>query len=135
MANITGWGRSTWGDGAWGEATPDEKRCNLQFPGKTEKIELVGSYRLGISDFCKCFDMCGNVWEWCLDPCGAASDDPSNLRLHDPTHRRWLMGGAFNTPAWHSIAQYKLPSAPDVKSAAFGFRIVRAPEESLDGLR
>ena len=104
----TGW-RYPWGD------TFDPARCNFD----TLAPSSVQAYPQGASS-CGAFDMCGNVWEWCLDDYESGSID---LALATPL--RVVKGGSWWCPNPDLLEiPYYSAGYPEGWSHDWGFRIV-----------
>ena len=72
-------------------------------------------------------DMCGNTWDWTLNPESKQLDMSSDFALDDPRHKRVLRGGGawfFNEKL--ARATYRFGFHPsDGGSSYAGFRLVR----------
>jgi sulfatase modifying factor 1 len=99
----------------------DEVAWYDQNSGK--KLHEVGQKRsnqLGI------FDMCGNIWEWCLD---WFQRDINKTPLDgspcvEPSNDRVVRGGCFNNWAVHCTVMKRYEIFPDCKAGDVGFRLV-----------
>jgi formylglycine-generating enzyme required for sulfatase activity len=83
------------------------------------------------------YDMHGNVWEWCWDPCG---EDPSRLETTDehppdlePLYRT-VRGGSWGNKAGDLRASLRLKEMPSRRSANLGFRIARGLSGTAKGI-
>lgn len=101
-----------------GFANIDEKRSFVG-PHYLEQTTPVGMYPQGASEF-GVHDLCGNVWEWCLNH----YDDPSNLRYEgdDP---RVLKGGAYYYTHTDCHLRTRYLCDPSLRLRHRGFRIIR----------
>jgi len=78
----------------------------------------------GVSPF-GALDMCGNVWEWCLNEI----DNPRHTALSGDK-RRALRGGSWNTaPSVKCRMTYRASNEPSYRSDYMGFRVVLAHAE------
>jgi formylglycine-generating enzyme required for sulfatase activity len=74
------------------------------------------------------YDVCGNVWEWCLDYShddytGAPADGSA---WTDPTSSyRITRGGSWQLDANYCRSAYRNNESPASRAAWFGFRVVR----------
>ncbi len=73
------------------------------------------------------YNMCGNVWEWCLDRYhnnynGAPVDGSAWVDGDDA--RRLLRGGSWLNNARYCRSAYRDRYVPDSRSDTFGFRVV-----------
>jgi formylglycine-generating enzyme required for sulfatase activity len=92
------WQRAGQGDDGrlypWGNETPDETLCNWN--RNVDETTPVNAYPAGVSPY-GVWDMCGNVWEWCLTgwESGAATPDGREARL--------LRGGSWSSDSLLSL--------------------------------
>jgi len=107
----------------WGNQW-DASRCNISGRGTTP----VDQYPNGVSPY-GCYDMMGNVDEWCQDWFAkeyyqhSPSENPSGP---EKGSCRVLRGGSwFNRWFAHCASRY--PYAPDVRLTYVGFRVVASP--------
>ncbi len=115
----------------WGKAWDATKCSNATGGGNPlGKPSVVGSFPDGVSAT-GCFDMAGNVFQWCAD--WYAEHYYKNAPANNPTGPATgdfhvLRGGAWNydDPGFFRCA-FRLGMAPGFRSKAFGFRCVVIP--------
>ena len=107
-------------DYPWGEAMGYQNdyanTCDFMI-GKTSS---VAEFELGISPF-GCFDMSGNVWEWCVQ-----------LHSKGQVTQRIVRGGSWLNYMVHSKCTYRNTFGPDERYPATGFRCVSFPLTEVD---
>jgi formylglycine-generating enzyme required for sulfatase activity/energy-coupling factor transporter ATP-binding protein EcfA2 len=119
-----------WGDGA------DPDKANYEDTG-INTTSAVGCFPKGASPY-GCFDMAGNVWEWCRDWYGDYSigshSDPigshSNPIGPHSGADRVLRGGSCYDLAWYCRSAYRSRNAPDNRGSISGFRLVASPRSA-----
>jgi len=75
------------------------------------------------------YDMSGNVWEWCQDPCVELDDVPANgSAATRMSSERRLRGGCHHNWDLHCRVWWRYGIAPDAHDGCIGFRLVLAPE-------
>lgn len=108
-----------------GYANIDER--DEKFPiGPTflNSTTAVGLYPWGKSP-CGAMDMCGNVWEWCLND----ADDPDGTSMGDPSAGKELRGGSWNNYIHISFTHHRYSVGfrtpwPGYRNWRVGFRVV-----------
>jgi len=114
----------------WGGDPPGPTRANID--GVSATTTPVGSFAEGRNPY-GLDDMCGNVWEWCLD---AYEDgfyrtlpkdalDPVNTRAGGP---RVLRGGSFQSFAVMGRCAFRSSAPPDERRSDIGFRVAYQPD-------
>jgi formylglycine-generating enzyme required for sulfatase activity len=108
---------------AWGNEYPTpEHGCFASREGY-ETTAVAGSYPRGASPY-GCMDMCGGVWEWCLE----------DLDEEGETHL--LCGGCGMTEAERCTVTARAYSRPASKRVAYaGFRLLYLPGTMLESYR
>ncbi len=118
--------------GLWGRRYPwgndfDPARCNTREGKRSkDKTSKVDRYPDGISPY-GCFDMAGNVWEWCQDSYQrdfyreAAPDNPVCNR----GGMKVLRGGSWNTHRNNARCATRFRFFPDDRYDIIGFRCAR----------
>ena len=116
------WERAARGDDGrlypWGNDAPESKYAyfDKQDTGTTSQVNLRTA---GVSPY-GCYDMAGNVWEWCID----SFDDENDPHI--------LRGGSWQNPAEHLDCGVKTISSPPEKRRPYmGFRLLYFPEEKM----
>lgn len=114
------------GEYPWGAEAPGPNRANIG--GTRTSTTPIGSFAEGRNPF-GLHDMCGNVWEWCLDayedgfyrtlPKGALN--PVNTRF---TILRALRGGSYQSFAGQGRCAFRKGADPDERCNDIGFRVV-----------
>ncbi|WP_373282709.1 formylglycine-generating enzyme family protein [Planktothrix agardhii] len=93
-----------------------------------EKTTVVGSFPPNAFGL---YDMHGNLYEWCADPWhdnyNSAPTDGSVWESGGNTQYRVLRGGSWYLDPWYCRSAYRGRNGPDVRSGAFGFRVVSIP--------
>jgi formylglycine-generating enzyme required for sulfatase activity len=90
----------------------------------THKVGTKVKNELGI------FDMCGNVFEWCLDWYGDFYYEKSpliNPKGPDSGTARVVRGGSWNTKPHHCRVSFRHGTSPSNRSFDNGFRVVLSP--------
>jgi formylglycine-generating enzyme required for sulfatase activity len=108
-----------------GYANVDERdEHNPIGPTYLRSTTAVGLYPWGKSPY-GVMDMCGNVWEWCLND----ADDQEGLEMGNPHAGKQLRGGSWNNnidvaPNFHRYTDWMPPLKPTSRNWRFGFRLV-----------
>jgi len=90
----------------------DKEKCNSAVAG-IKHTTPVTLYPNGVSPY-GCYDMAGNVWEWCADRYDAEAEDSRVLRGSS-----W-----FHSPGVLRVSKRHRGAAVD-RSNEFGFRLVQ----------
>ena len=108
----------------WG-AKWDPQRANT-YESRLNRTTAVGMYPLGASAT-GVFDLCGNVWEWCLN--GNSNARRVELSGSEP---RAIRGGAW--AGYHEYARVNRPNflPPETQHDSLGFRVARSIVEGLE---
>jgi len=94
----------------WGEEF-DKNKCNGEESGIGHTTP-VSQYSNGVSPY-GCYDMAGNVWEWCVD----WNDEKSGQRL--------ICGGSWNFEPDFLRVSSRISYLTDDRSYGIGFRLVQ----------
>ncbi|MGN7611850.1 SUMF1/EgtB/PvdO family nonheme iron enzyme [Magnetococcales bacterium HHB-1] len=111
----------------WGDEEPGALRANINNVSPT--TTPAGSCPSGTNAF-GLEDMCGNVWEWCLDTWDAhfyerqITDGDENPENRGPGTVKSLRGGAFNSLSTTGRCAFRNNSEADLQRNSFGFRVV-----------
>lgn len=107
-------------DYPWGEAMGYQAGYANTCDFLTGKTNSVQEFEQGISPY-GCFDMAGNVWEWCYQP-------------HSSRHitQRVARGGSWFNYLIHSKCAYRNSFDPDEHNLAVGLRCVRGPFAEIE---
>ena len=95
----------------WGEEF-DQDLCNSSESGM-EHTTPVTQYPNGVSPY-DCYDMVGNVWEWCTRGYDEQKKDTRVVR-----------GGSWDASPGMLCVSYRDLGDPDVRFSALGFRLVQ----------
>ena len=109
----------------WGEQF-DKNLCN-SFEARLHRTSPVGIFPKGKSPY-GCFDMAGNVWEWCSDRYNkkySANSSDKNPKGPSDCADRVLRGGCWssNTRNCRSADHYR--NDPRNRDGSLGFRILQ----------
>ena len=110
----------------WGNAPVSAVRANIgRVSSATSPVDGCAS---GVNPF-GLFDMCGNVWEWCLDTWNPDYYSTLSANCKDPVCQiqgaeRVLRGGGFDSFAVQGRCSARFHALPDTRNHAFGFRLV-----------
>jgi serine/threonine-protein kinase len=107
-------------DYPWGEAMGYQNDYANTCDFVIGRTSSVTEFEQGISPF-GCFDMAGNVWEWCV-------------QLYSTRHvtQRVARGGSWLNYMVHSKCTYRNTFDPDERYPASGFRCVSLPLTLVD---
>ena len=101
--------------------------CNMNETGIND-IAAVGVFR-----HCETpnqvYDMCGNIWEWCLSDWHHSAITFQDSESEDVA--RVIRGGAYNSGRREMRCAYRHRLAPDGIISPIGFRIVRSEDNIL----
>jgi hypothetical protein len=115
----------------WGDDPPTCDRTNFQECGRAVRSVREGRGQgrtpAGIDD------LAGNVWEWCRDWAGGYTVQQQTDPLGPPTgSARVVRGGSFFNLPYDLRSVNRYSSAPDVRNAALGFRVVWSMADGTD---
>ncbi|MCA9071377.1 MAG: SUMF1/EgtB/PvdO family nonheme iron enzyme, partial [Planctomycetaceae bacterium] len=113
---------------------PDLLSTEANFAGVCGGTTPIGVFSESISPY-QCFDMVGNVSEWCWDTYDAKGyhNLPETNPRNESRGDRVVRGGSWRSEADHARCSNRYFYNPDRKSYGIGFRIVQiesAPTES-----
>lgn len=113
----------------WGNKLDHDKCCNV-WESKLKMTKPVGSYEKGVSPY-GCYEMAGNVWEWCSDyyDQNYYSVSPrKNPKGPEGGLQRVVRGGGFLYLGHYArcAARYRVPWY--ATSPQIGFRCAKTPE-------
>jgi serine/threonine protein kinase len=100
--------------------------CNIEnIIGETVAVE---SFQVGVSPY-GCYQMAGNVWEWCLDDFQPNFYGSREGRLDNPVALtdgdiKVLRGGSFNFVKSSARTSYRYYSRRNHRDSTIGFRVV-----------
>jgi len=97
----------------WGDGEPTTHLCN--FDDQVGHTTNVGTYPEGVSPY-GCYDMAGNVWEWC---------DGLHYEFFHRTARRVLRGGCWGSPPRDCRSASRFAVLPGMGFWNWGFRVAR----------
>jgi formylglycine-generating enzyme required for sulfatase activity/tRNA A-37 threonylcarbamoyl transferase component Bud32 len=114
----------------WGDEPPTVARANINNVSRTTSI--VGAYPEGSNQF-EIYDLCGNVWEWCLDVYEEkfyTNIQPGTVNpVNDPKNvpakaLRVLRGGSFQSFSVQGRCAFRFYAPPIESRNDIGFRLV-----------
>jgi formylglycine-generating enzyme required for sulfatase activity len=106
----------------WGDEFKEDA-CNFEqkYKGTTE----VGRFEKGRGPY-GCFDMAGNVWEWCADWYSSNEKNPNDpLKGPDKGEFRVLRGGSWVNNLTFMRCANRVRNLPISRDVSVGFRCVR----------
>lgn len=112
----------------WG-VTWDSTKCNGGVNGY-KKTTPVGSFQEDVSPY-GCYDMAGNVHQWCNDWYGedyynnSPASNPTGLSIPSDDKFRVLRGGCWGNIAYGCRTASRTGAAPSNKNNFTGFRVAR----------
>ncbi|NQE54391.1 Hercynine oxygenase [ANME-1 cluster archaeon GoMg3.2] len=108
----------------WGEDF-DKNLCNSR-ESELRRTSPVGIYPKGKSPY-GCFDMAGNVWEWCSDWYDNyyANSPDRNPKGPSSGADRVNRGGSCNDVTWDCRSAFRVLDVPRFRYGALGFRLLR----------
>lgn len=114
------------GDYPWGEAAPLPSQANID--GRLGATVPVDSYPSGRNAW-KLGDMCGNVWEWCLDEWNpeyyrALADDVQDPCIKTGSGVRVIRGGSFDSLVEMGRCSFRFRAPEGTARPDIGFRIL-----------
>ncbi len=105
----------------WGNE-PSTGMANIDYA--VGQISRVDQFAGGVSPF-GCFDMIGNIWEWCLDWYDEkyyAASPVENPQGPEMGEKKVIKGGAWDTMIYNTRNAFRFFAAPDTKDPKTGFR-------------
>lgn len=117
------WQWAAVGDSGWAYAYGSEfdpSKCNTKESG-IERTNRVTAYD-GVTTHSGAVDMCGNVWEWCLNEAA----DPYKVSIRGGENRA-LRGGSWNDAANKARATSRSNRSPRTRTFNIGFRVIATP--------
>lgn len=105
----------------------DKSKCNSRETG-LGRTSPVGIFPQGESPF-GCFDMAGNVWEWCSDWFGEEyykKSPAKNPKGPSIGSYRVFRGGSWYLPSGRCRASYRYAYHPSFRDSILGFRLARS---------
>ena len=106
----------------WGDAAPTSRRVNVNsYVGKTTEVGMYDN----CSDF-GCYDMLGNIWEWCddfYDERYYKSCPDRNPHNEVSARYRVIRGGSWRSDLFRATCAHRCFYNPNVRSDRHGFRI------------
>jgi formylglycine-generating enzyme required for sulfatase activity/energy-coupling factor transporter ATP-binding protein EcfA2 len=109
----------------WGENF-DKNSCN-SFESGLHRTSPVGIYPKGKSPY-GCFDMAGNVWEWCsdwYDDKYYANSPDRNPKGPSGGAYRVIRGGSWDRNAWFCRSAFRFHFDPRLRGYYLGFRLLQ----------
>ena len=111
---------------AWGAEAPGEERCN--FDQNVGAPTPVGVYPLGATPQ-GVQDLCGNVWEWCLDTWESdyqrrVGAGESRTPVESEEEGKSLRGGSWIYESRYVRAAFRYNLHPDLRDFVVGFRVL-----------
>ncbi|MCD6288273.1 MAG: SUMF1/EgtB/PvdO family nonheme iron enzyme [Candidatus Hydrogenedentes bacterium] len=111
----------------WGNDPPAPELCNVADFGLTMlKSVGLGARVRGRSPY-GCYDMAGNVWEWCNDWYAAY---PGSKISVGNQQVRVIRGGAYTQTSYHARCSNRDYERPNVGRPDIGFRCAMSPESA-----
>lgn len=105
----------------WGAVPPTDIHCNFDF--RRDHTTPVGIFPAGRSPL-GCYDMLGNIWEWCRNTAGPLPyrdiATRENLEYRDARVSR---GGAWNSRRKEITCWAQNVNFPNIRERTLGFRI------------
>ncbi len=117
-------------DYPWGDDPPSQVRANINNISRTTSI--VGAYPEG-SNSLEIYDMCGNVWEWCLDVYEekfytniqqGTLNPVNNPKNSSPKSLRVLRGGSFQSFSVQGRCAFRFFASSFESRNDIGFRLI-----------
>jgi formylglycine-generating enzyme required for sulfatase activity len=109
----------------WGEHF-DKTLCN-SYESRLHRTSPVGIFSKGKSPY-GCFDMAGNVWEWCSDWYNDnyyANSPDRNPKGPSDGAERVIRGGGWDLGAWGCRSAFRYPHNPGTRYYHLGFRLLQ----------
>ncbi|MFC1762115.1 SUMF1/EgtB/PvdO family nonheme iron enzyme [Planctomycetota bacterium] len=114
----------------WGNIAPSCERGNLL--GCSSSSTSVGQFEQGKSQE-GCYDLAGNVWEWCADWMGAYSEDSKFDPLGpEQGTRKVERGGCWPNESKYCRTTFRGSRRPDQANIYVGFRVQRYDPNGLE---
>lgn len=107
----------------WGLGWRLANKLNVPKPTRTHQVATKQPNQLGV------YDMSGNVFEWCQDPCVEMDDVPTDgTAAPGPSDERRLRGGSHENWDLHCRVWWRYGLTPEGRGSSIGLRLVLAPE-------
>ena len=107
-------------DYPWGEAMGYQNEYANTCDFMVARTTPVTEFEKGLSPF-GCFDMGGNVWEWCVQ-----------LNVSKHTTQRVVRGGSWLNYLVHAKCSFRNTFDPDERYPGIGFRCVSIPHTEVE---
>ena len=107
-------------DYPWGEAMGYQNEYANTCDFMVARTTPVTEFEKGLSPF-GCFDMGGNVWEWCVQ-----------LNVLKQTTQRVVRGGSWLNYLVHAKCSFRNTFDPDERYPGIGFRCISTPHTEVE---
>ena len=98
-------------------------RTTLKLPTRTHEVATKEPNQLGL------YDMSGNVWEWCQDPCVELNDVPNDgTAASGSSDERRLRGGSHENWDLHCRVWWRYGITREASERCIGLRLVLAQD-------
>ena len=132
---VQDWGSASWKYGMQSDTishTYDAINYVSYVGDAVQGLKMVGSKggpgKNAVNEF-ECYELSGNVWNWCLDWYGATAGDVSGKDYVHKTllgSRRSVRGGRWRSTVVHCTTSHRNYNLSELRNEHVGFRVVRS---------